>query len=424
MAKKRKKKSSLKSNSDKKAFIKKLQMDKFSSLVGGTGKRKPRTSPLWTPEQGISYSQLGSKHTCDHRFHLSEVQGWQPTSINLPLEFGNMFHHMDEAFGDGYDERTLIRIPTNYVKIQAKERSMTDDEFKSLSFTAAMVGVTYIEYIKHWKENPSFELEGKDRYEKSFKWIEREGSFRIPHHTPTFGKIDLRGKRDGAFRVYGVKGAWLLETKTKGNIDPSAIEQSLHKDLQTGIYMTAMQHEMKEKPRGVLYNVVRRSALKPRIKDTPEMYGQRVQEHIQSDPWHYFHRFKREITQQELDDFIAYTLNPEIHKLMVWWRSIEKKPMDPFHTDCERCLGKGKWRDRATKRKGTTEFIKCKTCNGSGRVPNPWHSIRAFEQYDAISRGMRGDFFDIICNEDYSRYCVRDVAYPELENNDCAVDYM
>ena len=110
---KRKKKPSKK----KKSFFDKLGKNNVKKKLGNlrSKKSKVRVDPLWTIDDGITYSLISKFMNCRERFHISQVQGWKPKGINVPLEFGNMFHLLTEAQDMGIHHDQMPQIVRNYI---------------------------------------------------------------------------------------------------------------------------------------------------------------------------------------------------------------------------------------------------------------------------------------------------------------------
>jgi hypothetical protein len=338
--------------SDFKSKTKKFKGKKLKSIR--SKKRKPRVDPMWDLERdGITYSMISQFLGCRHRFHVANVQGWKPRKISFPLEFGNIFHLMDEAVDKGIDIELMPKLATNYVTVRSQE-SVDPQELQELSMMAAICAVTFKQYKKFWTEHWSLEQSGKRYYSDKFHWIEKEAPFDQNYRMPNGRVVKLRGKRDGAFQLArGSTGNWLFETKTKGDIDEQGLSQGLHKDMQTGLYLLSMQLQYGKCPSGLIYNVIRRTRLKPREgrvlksgerqgKDSPASFAARVEEDIIKRPEFYFHRWSRPIVPLELQEFQQRQLDPILFQICTWWDSIKRNPMSPFETKCLVCEGGGK----------------------------------------------------------------------------------
>jgi len=393
-------------------------------------KSKRRVDPLWTPEQGISYSLLTKFMCCRQRFHLSSVQGWKPKGINIALEFGNMFHLMTEAQDMGISLDQMPTIVNNYLKPRLEDPNSDEFKLRDLSMMAGVCIVTFQEYVKYWESHYSIEIKkgstSVDVLENEFNWIAKEQAFKFEYKLPDGTKVNLVGKQDGEFSIKKLAkmGRWLFETKTKGDIDEYGITKGLHKDMQTGLYMTAMQHNNRAIPAGVLYNCIRRTRLKPRVKDTPIMFADRVREDIQKRPEFYFYRWSRLITEKELDEFQRYTLNPALFQVMQWWNSIKGNPMDPFSTPCKECGGTGQDMSYLadTSNKKAKDF--CPACDGKGNVHNLLHFERPFGAYDGFQHSQRGEFFEIVTDNNFLPFEQKEHAFPELQDDDSVNHYL
>jgi len=423
MAAKRKKKLTKRKSSSLSAFKKAVK----KNTTGLKAKpKKTKFDPLWTLEDGVTYSILSKFSNCRHRLYLGKVQGWKPKGFNFPLEFGNIFHLLSEAQDLGYGPDMFRSISRNYVDAKIDNGNFSSDEIRELSMLAGIAEVTFRHYVSFWEKNHSFTLaiNGKEKrvYEKDFNWIGKEQPFDLSYKMVNGRTIRLRGKIDGMLDVRNIMdGNWLFETKTKGQIDTELITEGLHKDLQTGLYMTAMrllQHGVA--PKGVIYNVIRRTQLKPRVKDTPLDYVNRVEEDIVKRPEWYFMRWVREIDPYELDAFRLKQLDPQLHQIAVWWDSIKGNPSNPFETSCDDCFGSGKHvKDEFCKE----DFPHCQICDGKGVVPNLEHYERGFSDYDSMYAG-KGDFFTIITQGNFAPYERSQFKHPELENVDSLENYL
>ena len=403
--------------STKRNKLKKKNMQSLSRV-----KRQPRIDPLWDLERdGVTYSILSKFMNCRNRFHIQKVQGWRPRGFNFPLEFGNIFHHMVEAQDMGVPIELMYQLADNYVNAKIASGKYDAQTVKELCMLAGVVTVTFQQYVLFWEREHSIEhVTGKkvkrikNVYEKDFNWIGKEVPFSIPFELPNGRKIKLCGKQDGVFDIAKVvKGNWVLETKTKGRIDDIGISKGLHKDLQTGMYLLAADRIYPATSAiGVLYNCIRRSGMKPRVKDSVKDYVKRVEEDIIKRPSYYFMRWTRRITREEMETFRQRILMPQVLQIVDWWDSIAKNPMDPFNSQCEHCGGQG------------TGLSACLGCNGVGSIPNMLHYERPFGTYDSLQFTQRGDCFEIVTEDDYTYYEQSEHAHPELEAEDDVEPYL
>ena len=146
-----------------------------------------------------------------------------------------------------------------------------------------------------------------------------------------------------------MSGIYLFETKTKGDVDKLQIERQLKFDLQTLMYVTALE-KIKEATsggvilgnhliKGVRYNVVRRPLsggvgnIKPhaakytKTKATPaetaaEFYERLRRDYIAADPGYWFFRVRTDISARDIQVFRDTCLDPLLEHLC-WWYDTE-----------------------------------------------------------------------------------------------------
>lgn len=354
--------------------------------------RKMSADPQWDLDRdGITFSAISKFLGCPHRFHLQYVQGWVSKKIAIPLEFGNLFHLYKQDHTPGEDVEPLLKIGMKYVRHRVEEKRLDAETEEELYRLAAVVHVTFRQYAKYWEKRASIEWQDRHYHEKNFHWIEKEKTFLIHYRMPDGRIVKLTGKQDGAFQLdKQTRGNWVLENKTKGDIDQDGIRLGLVKDLQTGIYLTARQSMDNVCPRGFLYNVIRRTKLSPRKNEKAKAFAERVEADIVKRPEWYFMRWSVEITPQDLVDFQVQNLNPILFRICRWWDSIKRNPMDPFHTVDEQ----------------------------GDKVSNLEHYARPFGVYDDMAHNVRGSHFEIIMSNNYFLYEKKKHAFPELVEDD------
>jgi hypothetical protein len=158
-----------------------------------------------------------------------------------------------------------------------------DDDIEQI---AALAEVSLVNYFKFHE---------KDFTEKKFYDVEKE--FAVPYMGQT-----LRGKIDGKYHTSdGTK--WLMEHKTKGQINEGHLLKVLNIDFQNMFYLLADQLETKTLARGVLYNVIRKSAIRRTKSETIKQYKTRVSTEMEKDPQHFFKRWEVLYSQKQIQEF-------------------------------------------------------------------------------------------------------------------------
>jgi len=123
---------------------------------------------------------------------------------------------------------------------------------------------------------------------------------------------------DGRFQK-GPKSLWLFENKFKGRIEAGNLMNQLPLDLQVHIYLYALAKETGRKPKGVLYNIIRRPQLKQKKNEPLSDFIARIGEDVKKRPEFYFIRFEVGIMSREMKDFES-DLEAMIHDYVMWYR--------------------------------------------------------------------------------------------------------
>lgn len=278
-----------------------------------------------------------------------------------------MWHLCEEAHAEGVEWHPKLEA---YCDELCRLHPMKQEDITKWYFTCFTQFPIYVDY---WAEQQDVTLRTP---------LFQEVSFRVPYELPSGRKVLLRGKWDSvdildAHEHEGrqmPRGIWLQENKTKGDVDQAQILRQLKFDLQTMIYLVALQqdpmsgyesegHYASDVPPhpilGVRYNVIRRPfsggkgtikkhaakstapvyskrkgqehvVLHP-AKTTPEetddhFYGRLAEDYIAKDPEEWFFRWKVPVSPEEIEAFKIQCLNPILENLCCWWDSVNYKP--------------------------------------------------------------------------------------------------
>jgi len=170
--------------------------------------------------------------------------------------------------------------------------------------------------------------------------VHAEQDFSVTYSPPHPNTLPfrLRGRWDGVRFQNGRVILW--ETKTKGDIDELSLENQLTNDLQTMMYIVALQearnqglYDIPSGPFQLVYNVIRRPrsggrhTIRQRKSEGLIDFHQRLMGLIESDPEYFFMRWERSITTRDIDQFKARTLDPILRQLDQWynWVTIPDK---------------------------------------------------------------------------------------------------
>lgn len=220
----------------------------------------PKSGPVWKgPEKdGVTFSLLCKFFQCPERFRVYAVEGLKPKeTFNHKSLYGDFWHRCEEVSAEGGDWQEELYAAAE----KACERyPMDQDEVERWYRVCSVQFPVYLGYWRDWEiKNGLFN-------------VTREEVFNIPYRLPSGRVVRLRGKRDGRYRQ-GRETHALFETKTKGDVDETQLQQQLTFDLQTMMYVTAtrfedtvkdekgtLKQELYDVPpvNAVYYNVVRR----------------------------------------------------------------------------------------------------------------------------------------------------------------------
>ena len=324
---------------DKKKMAKtlgdRLRGDGIKSLSVGK-----RDTPLWKGpyEDGITQSMLGRFLVCKERFRLYVCEGLKTsTGFDHKIEYGNMWHFCEELYHKGEPLHIINMLLIDYCR-KLHETYPTAGEQIDKWYNVCWIQFPL--YVEYWKRY--------NRTNNIYSLIE-EKVFKCRYLLPSGRVVVLRGKIDSSHHKN--KGIWLQENKTKGDIREDNIRRQLRCDLQTMIYLVALEDIKKEETvrgvfpytkqsvnerwyspiDGVLYNVVRRPLSggkgtiiqKKGSKNVPpeskSQYYKRLQGVIKEDISSYFMRWEVPVTSNDVKNFKDRVLNPILEHLCDWW---------------------------------------------------------------------------------------------------------
>ncbi len=282
--------------------------------------------PLWAGPQsphkngGVTQGLLGKFIACPTRYYALAVEGLVPRKrFSHKSEYGTMFHLCSEisersGLGKGSWENALARHTEKLCRLYPFEQDEVEKWYR-------VCRVQFPVYLDYWRAH----LDPTVRTP-----LLQEQVFDVPYKLPSGRIVRLRGRWDAV--EYSEGGIWLVESKTKGDVDEVKIARRLTNDLQTMLYLIAMRQGLGTNSyincsapiRGVRYNVVRRplSGGKGTIKqlktETIDQYYERLANYIREEPHTYFWRWQTEISSDDLETFEQRILIPYLERLCLW----------------------------------------------------------------------------------------------------------
>lgn len=314
---------------------KKTKRSKLAAAVKEVQKSLQFDRPFWKgpEEDGITQSLLCLFLVCRERFRVKVVEGWESTPrFNKPIEYGNMWHLCEEQYAADKDWGKALLV---YCRELAKRHQTQQQDVERCY---QLCKLQFPIYLKYW---------GNHAHVKNSILIAEEQNFSVPYKLPSGRVVKLRGKWDLVDKVKQGRGyvTYLQENKTKGDIDEQMVMSRLMFDIQTGIYLTALDTAMRDKQSdmharlngspyklaGVRYNVVRRplsggrgtirphkATSKKEAETSKHFYG-RVSDIIEAEPEYYFMRWDVKVLPSDLERFQREFLIPCLESLCEWW---------------------------------------------------------------------------------------------------------
>lgn len=349
-----------------------------------------RIETLWNPyRDGVTYSLLSKFMGCRERTRLAYVEGWTSKHFNVPMEFGNIFHLLKEFKYSGKSMEETLKIADTYINSKINKNQLSASQTNELNCLKGLAVITFKEYCKFWDNNPTFSKGAKKWTDKNLVFKHLERKFRHPFTLSTGSVITLTGKIDGEFIDPISRNFRIMENKTKQRVEDVEIETLLKNNTQTTMYLLANKLSFNAMPDGVVFNVIRRTSMKPRVNETAEDYVSRIGTDIRSRPDFYFMRWVVDVTEEDLSNFIDRSLDPLLCQLVEWWESIKDAPFDPWKVKSKR-----------------------------GSKKNILHYARPLGVYSGGTKDIADDFKEIVINGDYGEFEQRAEVFPELIEED------
>lgn len=285
---------------------------------------RPLNEPLWKgpagegPLGGITFSMLSRYLVCKERFRVYSVEGLRPPEqFEAKMEFGSMWHAMEEALAGKKDYQQAL---ADYCNTLLPKYPLAQEQIAHwFSFAEAMFPI----YVEHWANHPDV---------LNRTPVLQERVFDERYTLPSGRHVRLRGKWDAVDIITDeVPFIFIQEDKTKSQIDSVKIGRQVTFDLQTMLYRVSLEEfkdsafwkrshkQWRNTPiGGVRYNVIRRSAHKSldsllkKIDDDTK--AGRMNE--------WFDRWNINLSVEDVLRFREVCLNPILENLLddyEWW---------------------------------------------------------------------------------------------------------
>ena len=361
-------------------------LDPLSSILKESTMPKKAPAPKKLPYagynpliNGVSQSLLQKFVVCQDRFHKATVLGMRETSRKEAMEYGSLFHKLIEV-GATMQDYSRVKLMSYMFDFTRKRYPAPESEL------LAKIAVSqYFRYRDWYANKPAYKyIQAEPIFNESYSLpaLHFEPNEEIRIRIPPGIRIPLRGRIDG---VIENNGMWIEENKTKSRVDLNLLQDTIHSNIQVMFYAVCSQLKYGQPCNGVIYNVIRKPALRQRVKESNPDFIKRIEEDIDERPDWYFSRLSYEFQRGQVTRWEREELQPLLARVYLWWRSIEANPTNPWMD----ILGNA----------------------------NPFHGRKSFGIFDSMTQG-KGDFYDLIvygrnANIEY----VQD-QFPELQDDD------
>lgn len=299
------------------------------------GVKAPATrAPLWTgpegegPNGGVTQGLISSFLVCRERFRLKAIEGLRPAdTFEAKMEYGSMWHVCEEALASkDYDWQ--VQLPV-YCRDLCRRYPLQQEQ---INHWYEVCKALFPHYIAHWAAHPDVQNRTP---------LLQEQTFDVPYKLPSGRTVRLRGKWDAVDLIGKGEeaGVFLQENKTKSSIDQVKIARQLSFDLQTCLYLVALNSwdwgnteygpptnspsklpVMLPPILGVRYNVIRRSAHKSVDSMLKKLEEDRKAGRISE----WFARWQVLVSPNDLTRFRRECLDPVLEQMSEWWEHMER----------------------------------------------------------------------------------------------------
>lgn len=289
--------------------LKLKRTNKFETLLGKS------LLPFSLQKDGITQSLITSWRTCQRKARLSLGGVYKVQDESYALVFGTVFHEYLDVLYTGIkvgritelkDVKNEIELATIYmIETRFAERISDAKVGKHYTMAIAVCSGMVHQYMIFW---------GKDFFGSTQKhWVALEDEF--SHSTSEY---TVRGKIDGAYDD-AEAALWLFETKTKGQINEAGLSQMIERDLQVNLYLNEIETKFGRDAKGVLYNIIRRPALKQKKDETDGEFALRCVSDVKERPEFYFLRLEVKILPKQREEF-SRRFEHELSEFVRWFK--------------------------------------------------------------------------------------------------------
>jgi len=227
----------------------------------------------------INLSALDIYMTCHRKYFWWEILRMEPKKLSINLLIGKLIHLALQLEGENKNTNFILKQLENEFKKETKSSFTKDISQNQLEYILELIKIIYKAYHSYYL-----------KHDLNWKVVQTELSLRWK-----LKKIDvyLAGTLDALFnhiqyKPKKIKDLWIGETKTTTQINSQYISR-LDVDLQIQLYSILLSN-LYEKPKGVLYNIIRKPSIYQKKKETFDDFLIRIENEYKYKPESYFYR--------------------------------------------------------------------------------------------------------------------------------------
>lgn len=240
-----------------------------------------------------SASSITSFLSCRRQSYYHSVMEIQSKRPNLATTIGTIWHAIMQTWYTSLNKNLALKEIMKGIKGDIATGFTPFVTPTDISFNSAMLTGMFEGY------HTQYALADK----KAWKLVAAEEEFEIPNFLDT--AVDLVGIIDGVVEISsGInKGLWVLEHKTTKDLSYTTID-TIKNGMQTMVYMYGVNKVYGIKPKGIIWNAVRKPTKRLKINQTITEYCDEIKEEYTTRPDFYYMRQQLHINQSSIQAWL------------------------------------------------------------------------------------------------------------------------
>lgn len=258
-------------------------------------------------EHGVTQSFIRLFRQCKYQTYLRYVKGVRAKRVSPAMTYGSICHYVMEnvlkqqLLHNDYSSPSVSEIGKYVLEYANASRIETNnDEFTLIYHTICGSLKAY------------FEIHSIDK--NKYNIIAIEQPFSLPYlDTFITGKIDLvLEDANGDIWITDHKVLW-------SRADMVEILETLPYDIQCNLYVFAGREIWGDRVKGVIYDVMKKTDLRQKVKETALEFGNRTYEEMSTFYIKYLIRLNSTFLEDEVLNWEKYTFRPFVLDIKQWF---------------------------------------------------------------------------------------------------------